>query len=223
MCRAFFEICVALAFLLFIIVEIFKMPYFLLLFIAIPIIEMWLLISIGRHIGALLTISLVVATAVIGVHWLRQQGFSTLLKLNERLSAGELPAREITDGVIITVGGALLLTPGFATDALGFACLFAPTRALLVKTLFSRLQNSVMANAMSSESMSGQASSSYYSTNTTQGGFTSSSVRPNKPMAGRQAQPDPIGHINAVFGGRESANDNTVIDGEYSREDQRED
>jgi|SaaInlStandDraft_1057018.scaffolds.fasta_scaffold13786_3 UPF0716 protein FxsA len=200
------------------------MPYLLLLFIAIPIVEMWLLISIGRHIGALLTISLVVATAVIGVHWLRQQGFSTLLKLNERLSAGELPAREITEGVIITVGGALLLTPGFATDALGFACLFAPTRGLLVKTLFSRIQNGVMENAMSSgsmssNSMSGQASRSHSSNTTMEGSFTRSGTTSNKPMAGRQADPDPMGHINAVFGSRDSANDNTVIDGEYSRED----
>ncbi|MBT5923771.1 MAG: FxsA family protein [Cellvibrionales bacterium] len=200
------------------------MPYLLLLFIAIPIVEMWLLISIGRHIGALLTISLVVATAVIGVHWLRQQGFSTLLKLNERLSAGELPAREITEGVIITVGGALLLTPGFATDALGFACLFAPTRGLLVKTLFSRIQNGVMENAMSSgsmssNSMSGQASRSHSSNTTMEGSFTRSGITSNKPMAGRQADPDPMGHINAVFGSRDSANDNTVIDGEYSRED----
>jgi UPF0716 protein FxsA len=200
------------------------MPYLLLLFIAIPIVEMWLLISIGRHIGTLLTISLVVATAVIGVHWLRQQGFSTLLKLNERLSAGELPAREITEGVIITVGGALLLTPGFATDALGFACLFAPTRGLLVKTLFSRIQNGVMENAMSSgsmssNSMSGQASRSHSSNTTMEGSFTRSGTTSNKPMAGRQADPDPMGHINAVFGSRDSANDNTVIDGEYSRED----
>lgn len=200
------------------------MPYLLLLFIAIPIVEMWLLISIGRHIGALLTISLVVATAVIGVHWLRQQGFSTLLKLNERLSAGELPAREITEGVIITVGGALLLTPGFATDALGFACLFAPTRGLLVKTLFSRIQNGVMENAMSSgsmssNSMSGQAKRSHSSNTTMEGSFTRSGTTSNKPMAGRQADPDPMGHINAVFGSRDSANDNTVIDGEYSRED----
>ncbi|MBT6579016.1 MAG: FxsA family protein [Cellvibrionales bacterium] len=200
------------------------MPYLLLLFIAIPIVEMWLLISIGRHIGVLLTISLVVATAVIGVHWLRQQGFSTLLKLNERLSAGELPAREITEGVIITVGGALLLTPGFATDALGFACLFAPTRGLLVKTLFSRIQNGVMENAMSSgsmssNSMSGQASRSHSSNTTMEGSFTRSGTTSNKPMAGRQADPDPMGHINAVFGSRDSANDNTVIDGEYSRED----
>ena len=214
------------------------MPYLLLLFIAIPIIEMWLLISISRHIGALLTISLVVATAVIGVHWLRQQGFSTLLKLNERLSAGELPAREITEGVIITIGGALLLTPGFATDALGFACLFAPSRALLVKSLFSRIQNGIMASAMSassmstgsmssasmsSASMSGQASANH-SNNTMEGSFTSEGSSSNKPMASpsspsQQAQPNPMGHINAVFGGRDSANDNKVIDGECSRED----
>lgn len=209
------------------------MPYLLLLFIAIPIVEMWLLISIGRHIGALLTISLVVATAVIGVHWLRQQGFSTLLKLNERLSAGEMPAREITEGVIITIGGALLLTPGFATDALGFACLFAPSRALLVKSLFSRIQNGIMASAMSASSMStgsmstasmsGQANANH-SNNTMEGSFTSQGSSSNKPMASpsspsQQAQPNPMGHINAVFGGRDSANDNKVIDGECSRED----
>ena len=209
------------------------MPYLLLLFIAIPIVEMWLLISIGRHIGALLTISLVVATAVIGVHWLRQQGFSTLLKLNERLSAGEMPAREITEGVIITIGGALLLTPGFATDALGFACLFAPSRALLVKSLFSRIQSGIMASAMSASSMSsasmstgsmsGQANTNH-SNNTMEGSFTSEGSSSNKPMASpsspsQQAQPNPMGHINAVFGGRDSANDNKVIDGECSRED----
>ena len=209
------------------------MPYLLLLFIAIPIVEMWLLISISRHIGALLTISLVVATAVIGVHWLRQQGFSTLLKLNERLSAGEMPAREITEGVIITIGGALLLTPGFATDALGFACLFAPSRALLVKSLFSRIQNGIMASAMSASSMStasmstgsmsGQANANH-SNNTMEGSFTSEDSSSNKPMAShsspsQQAQPNPMGHINAVFGGRDSANDNKVIDGECSRED----
>jgi UPF0716 protein FxsA len=175
----------------------------------------------------------VVATAVIGVHWLRQQGFSTLLKLNERLSAGEMPAREITEGVIITIGGALLLTPGFATDALGFACLFAPSRALLVKSLFSRIQNGIMASAMSASSMStasmstgsmsGQANANH-SNNTMEGSFTSEGSSSNKPMASpsspsQQAQPNPMGHINAVLGGRDSANDNKVIDGECSRED----
>ena len=123
------------------------MRYLLLLFIAIPIIEMWLLITVGQYIGAPLTIWLVVATAVIGVYWLRQQGFSTLTRLNQRLSSGQLPAREIAEGVILTVGGALLLTPGFATDVLGFSCLFPLTRALWANLALSRIQAGVMANA----------------------------------------------------------------------------
>ncbi|MDG1938487.1 MAG: FxsA family protein, partial [Pseudomonadales bacterium] len=86
------------------------MRYLLLLFISVPIVEMWLLIAVGQQIGAPLTISLVVATAVIGVYWLRQQGFSTLTRLNQRLASGQLPAREIAEGVVLTVGGALLLT-----------------------------------------------------------------------------------------------------------------
>jgi hypothetical protein len=94
----------------------------------------------------------------------------------------------------------------------------------LVKTLFSRIQNGVMENAMSSgsmssNSMSGQANRSHSSNHTMEGSFTRSGTTSNKPMAGRQAGPDPMGHINAVFGSRDSANDNTVIDGEYSRED----
>ncbi len=125
------------------------MRYLLLLFIAIPIIEMWLLITVGQHIGAPLTIWLVVATAVIGVYWLRQQGFSTLTRLNQRLSSGQLPAREIAEGVILTIGGALLLTPGFATDILGFSCLFPLTRALWANLALSRIQNGVMASASS--------------------------------------------------------------------------
>jgi len=72
---------------------------------------------------------------------------------------------------------------------------------------------------MSSNSMSGQANRSHSSNTTMEGSFTRSVTTSNKPMAGRQAGPDPMGHINAVFGSRDSANDNTVIDGEYSRED----
>ncbi len=127
------------------------MRYLLLLFIAIPIIEMWLLITVGQHIGAPLTIWLVVATAVIGVYWLRQQGFSTLTRLNQRLSSGQLPAREIAEGVILTIGGALLLTPGFATDILGFSCLFPLSRVLWANLALSRIQNGVMANASSAQ------------------------------------------------------------------------
>jgi UPF0716 protein FxsA len=109
-----------------------------LLFLLTPIIEMYLLIRVGQWIGAWPTIGLVLLTAMIGVGLLRQQGFSTLLRGRQRLDAGELPAQEMVEGLILAVGGALLLTPGFATDALGFCCLLPPTRRAMVRALLRR-------------------------------------------------------------------------------------
>ena len=103
-----------------------------LMFITVPIIEMWVLIQVGAKFGALSTIAAVLLTAVLGLALLRQQGFNTLLKLNQRMEHGELPAKEILEGVVLAVGGALLLTPGFITDAIGFACLLPFSRQLLV-------------------------------------------------------------------------------------------
>lgn len=108
------------------------MPLLLLLFIVIPIVEIWLLIKVGSVIGAISTVALVMLTAVIGLALLRQQGFSTLLRLNQRLAQGELPATEVFEGVVLAIGGALLLTPGFFTDAIGFLCLIPPTRRALI-------------------------------------------------------------------------------------------
>ncbi|MDP6198930.1 MAG: FxsA family protein [Porticoccaceae bacterium] len=111
----------------------------LLLFVVMPIIEMWLLIQVGAEIGPLYTISLVLLTAVIGVQLLRQQGFATLWRGRRKLEEGQLPAQEIAEGIILAVSGALLLTPGFVTDAIGFAGLFPPSRALLGQLLLSKL------------------------------------------------------------------------------------
>ena len=111
----------------------------LLLFVVMPIIEMWLLIQLGAVIGPLYTISLVLLTAVIGVQLLRQQGFATLWRGRRKLEEGQLPAQEIAEGIILAVSGALLLTPGFVTDAIGFAGLFPPSRALLGQLLLSKL------------------------------------------------------------------------------------
>lgn len=107
----------------------------LLLFIVIPILEMWLLITVGREIGALPTIGLVLLTAVVGLALLRRQGLSTVLRAQQKMQAGELPAREMAEGIFLAVGGALLLTPGFFTDALGFACLIPGLRQLLLGRL----------------------------------------------------------------------------------------
>lgn len=111
------------------------MRFLVLLFIVVPIVEMWVLIEVGSAIGALSTIALVFLTAAIGLALLRQQGINTLLKVNFRMERGELPAGEILEGVMLAVGGALLLTPGFITDAIGFCCLLPFTRKALVAVL----------------------------------------------------------------------------------------
>ena len=107
-------------------------------FVAIPIIEIYLLIQVGSLIGALPTIGLVVLTAVLGVALLRAQGLQTYLRLQRSLSEGRYPATEILEGVALLVGGALLLTPGFFTDFVGFVCLVPLTRQALISWSMAR-------------------------------------------------------------------------------------
>lgn len=114
------------------------MPVFFLIFILVPIIEMWVLIEVGNQVGALSTIALVCLTAFVGLALLRQQGFSTLMRINQRMEQGQLPATEVLEGVVLAIGGALLLTPGFITDILGFLCLLPATRQRMVGKLVAR-------------------------------------------------------------------------------------
>ena len=109
------------------------------LFLAVPILEIYLLIQVGEVIGAGWTILLVVLTAVIGVWLLRIQGLSTLSRAQQKLQENELPAREILEGMALVVAGAFLLTPGFFTDTVGFLLLFPPTRIALVSLVASRM------------------------------------------------------------------------------------
>lgn len=113
-------------------------PLFI-LFLVLPILEIWLLISVGEEIGALPTIGLVLLTAVVGVGLLRHQGISTLMRAQEKMRTGEIPAREMAEGIFLAVGGALLLTPGFITDTLGFICLVPGLRQLVIGRLLSRM------------------------------------------------------------------------------------
>ena len=116
----------------------------LLLFILIPSIEMWILIEVGGWIGALPTIGLVVLTATIGLSLLKQQGLSTLMRARLKMDEGAIPASELVSGVMIAVGGALLLTPGFVTDALGFALLIPQTRQWLLFKLIDRYRDKIV-------------------------------------------------------------------------------
>jgi UPF0716 protein FxsA len=114
-------------------------PILLVLIITVPLVEIYLLIQIGALIGVLPTILLVVLTAVLGTVLLRQQGLATLNRLRATLRRGELPALEILEGVALLVGGALLLTPGFFTDAIGLLCLLPASRRIVVRGILSRV------------------------------------------------------------------------------------
>lgn len=99
-----------------------------LFFLVVPFVEIYVLLQVGSLIGAFLTIFLVVFTAALGAWLLRRQGFATWQRFQANLAQGMLPAFEMIEGPILLVGGALLLTPGFFTDILGFACLVPALR-----------------------------------------------------------------------------------------------
>ncbi|MGR9115603.1 MAG: FxsA family protein [Gammaproteobacteria bacterium] len=104
-----------------------------LLFLIIPFVEIYLLLAIGGIIGILPTVFLVVFTAVLGAWLLRQQGFATWRRFQTSLEQGAVPAYEMIEGPILLVGGALLLTPGFFTDVVGFACLIPQLRRKIAR------------------------------------------------------------------------------------------
>lgn len=113
-------------------------PMLLLLFFLVPLGEIYLLIQVGDAVGALPTIALVVFTAVLGAALVRSQGLSTISRLQRNLEEGGLPAVPLIEGAMILFAGALLLTPGFITDAIGFACLVPPLRQSFAHWLISR-------------------------------------------------------------------------------------
>lgn len=113
-------------------------PIFAFLFLVIPIVEIFLLIQVGTVIGAGWTILCVVGTAVVGAYLLRQQGLSTLARFQKNMASGVIPAKEMLEGVALLIGGALLMTPGFFTDTIGFMCLLPFTRGFIVDKVLSR-------------------------------------------------------------------------------------
>ncbi len=115
-------------------------PFALLLFllVAVPLAELWLLIEVGSRIGALTTVALVVLTAVLGAGLLRWQGLETLRRAQAALAQGVPPAVELVEGALLVLAGAFLLTPGFMTDAAGFALLVPGLRRAAAVVLLRR-------------------------------------------------------------------------------------
>ena len=104
------------------------MRFIFLLLLLIPAIEIGLFIEAGSRIGTLNTLLLIIATAVIGVSLIRQQGIDTVYRAQQKIAHGEAPAYEMLEGVFFAVAGIMLLTPGFFTDLIGFLLLTPPLR-----------------------------------------------------------------------------------------------
>jgi UPF0716 protein FxsA len=111
------------------------MPFLIILFIVVPILELYVIIQVGQLIGVVPTLLLLLADALLGSLLLKHQGRGAWRRFNEALAARRFPGKEVVDGVLIVIGGTLLLTPGFLTDLLGLFLLIPPTRAIARRVL----------------------------------------------------------------------------------------
>jgi UPF0716 protein FxsA len=118
----------------------------LLLFIVVPAVELALLIELGRRIGTVETLALIVVTGIAGASMARSQGLRVLQRVQQRLEAGEMPADSVVDGLMILIASALLITPGILTDAFGFLCLVPAFRGLVKRELLRRFEKAVAEN-----------------------------------------------------------------------------
>ena len=109
-------------------------------FIGVPLIEIAVFVEVGAALGLWPTLGLVVLTAVLGTWQLRAQGLATLLSARNQVERGALPTRELFDGACLLVAGALLLTPGFVTDGVGFFLFLRPVRDILLGLLARHVQ-----------------------------------------------------------------------------------
>ncbi|MBX2847321.1 MAG: FxsA family protein [Acidiferrobacterales bacterium] len=116
------------------------MPFYILLFlfIFVPVVEISFLIKIGKAIGGLYTILFVIFTAVLGAYLVKAQGVATLNKLQQETNAGRVPAMQLAEGVALLFAGAVLLTPGFITDAVGFSLLIPQIRQGLISWIMKK-------------------------------------------------------------------------------------
>src|SRR5918997_637877 len=111
----------------------------ILLFIAVPLAELYVILQVGEAIGAVWTILLLAADSVLGSVLLRSQGRAVWRRFNDSLQAGRMPHKEVQDGVLVIFGGAFLITSGFITDVVGLLMLLPPTRPVFRRLVVRRL------------------------------------------------------------------------------------
>jgi UPF0716 protein FxsA len=115
-----------------------------LLFIVVPLVELYVIVQVGGAIGVLPTIALLLADSLLGAWLARSQGRAVWRRFQAALAAGRAPTREVLDGVFVIAGGALLLTPGFITDVFGALMLAPPSRALLRRLVQRNLRGRLL-------------------------------------------------------------------------------
>lgn len=176
-------------------------PLFLLvLFIAVPLVELGLLIQLGKYVGVLATIGIVIATAVIGTALLRRQGFAVLARASDAIQAGRAPVEPVVEGLFLLVAGAFLLTPGLLTDTVGFLLLVPPVRHAIAGFAVKRALSSGIVRVKTYASRRTGADDGFHEET-----FTRETVwHSDKPQRSR---------------GRDSGP--TIIEGDYERLDER--
>lgn len=115
-----------------------------LLFLVVPLVELYVIIQVGSVIGAFNTIVVLIAVGIAGAWLVKREGLGALGRVRTQLQQGRVPGTELVDGFLILFGGSLMLTPGFLTDALGLALLVPPVRGAVRRVLARRFQARVM-------------------------------------------------------------------------------
>ncbi len=123
------------------------LPVLLLLFIVVPLLELYVILQVGQAIGILPTIAILIVDSLVGAWLMRSEGRRAWVRFNLAISEGRVPAREAIDGVLVVFGGALLLTPGFVTDLLGALLLLPVTRPVARRLLVRRFAGRMVASA----------------------------------------------------------------------------
>ena len=120
------------------------LPLLAVVFIVVPLAELYVILQVGQAIGVLPTIALLIADSVLGSILMRSQGRAVWRRFQDALAAHRPPAREIADGALVILGGAFLLTPGFVTDVIGLTLLLPPTRAFYRRLLLRALGGPIL-------------------------------------------------------------------------------
>lgn len=149
-----------------------------LLFIVVPIIELYVIVQIAGGLGIFPTLALLITISIAGAWLVRREGSGIVPRIREALFSGRLPSNEIADGGLIMLGGSLLLTPGFVTDAVGFGLLIPPIRAVIRKSLIKRYEAK---KVTATDQVRSQFGSAIFNAGTSQSSRPSSPQNPFRP------------------------------------------